>query len=51
MPIPPSRTLSWQQQVQEADPEWQQRYLRPVVYEFSNGRVFTLNPQVYTSTN
>ena len=47
--IPPARTISWQQEVQQADPEWIRKYQRPVVYEFSNGRVFTWNPATYTT--
>lgn len=47
--IPASRTISWQQQVQEADPAWQQRYQRPTVYEFSNGRTFQWRPDTYTT--
>lgn len=46
---PSSRTLSWLQQVQEADPQWQKNYIRPVVYEFSNGRTFTWRPDQYTT--
>lgn len=49
--LPTSRTLSWQQLVIEADPEWAKKYQRPVVYEFSNGRTFTDRPDRYTSSN
>lgn len=48
MALPPSRTLSWQQLVQEADPDWARKYQRPVCYVFSNGRKFVWDPQVYT---
>ena len=37
---PPTRILSWQQQVLEADPSWSRLYYRPINYEFSNGREF-----------
>lgn len=37
----PTRILSWQQMVIEADPNWSREYRQPIVYEFSNGRVFT----------
>lgn len=46
---PPTRTISWQQQVNEADPYWNKDYQRPVVYRFSNGRVFQWNPATYTT--
>jgi hypothetical protein len=49
--IPPSRTISWQQEVMANDPLWSQQALRPVIYEFSNGRTFTRNPNPYTSSN
>lgn len=44
----PSRVISWLQQVQEADPNYRQESLRPWVYEFSNGRRFVDDPEVYT---
>lgn len=44
-----SRTISWQHEVQVADQEWVQRYQRPIVYEFSNGRNFVWNPATYTT--
>lgn len=37
---PPTRILSWQQMVQEADPNWTRLLAQPVIYEFSNGRAF-----------
>lgn len=46
-----SRTLLWQQLVTEADPNWLKEKIRPVQYQFSNGREFVWNPQVYTSTS
>lgn len=45
---PPSRTLSWQAQVQAADPNWLRGLTRPWVYEFSNGRRFLFDPTIYT---
>lgn len=51
-PSPPSRTLSWQQEVLYADPNWNQGYTRPIIYEFSNGRTFTAPVPLYgTSTS
>ncbi len=35
-----STTRSWRQKVLEADPNFLRKSLRPVVYEFSNGRKF-----------
>lgn len=49
--LPPTRILSWLQQVKEADPRWVQGMFRPWTYEFSSGRRFLWNPNVYTSTN
>ena len=43
----PTRILSFQQWVLDADPFWQRDKTRPWVYEFSNGRLFYLNPNVY----
>lgn len=40
MTVPPTRILSWQQLVQEADPDFQRARLQPWVYSFSNGRLF-----------
>lgn len=48
--MPPTRILSWQQQVQNADPAWTKSYQRPWVYQFSNGRLFYFDPQIYTDT-
>lgn len=45
-----ARTLSWQQLVQEADANWLKEKLRPVRYEFSNGKVFVATPDEYTAT-
>lgn len=47
-PTPSTRILSWQQEVLYADPNWNQLRLRPWVYEFSNGRTFEWDPNVYT---
>lgn len=47
-PTPPTRILNWQQEVLYADPEWNKGLLRPIVYEFSNGRTFQWDPNVYT---
>lgn len=46
--IPPTRILSWSQQVLEADPNWNRGMYRPWTYEFSNGRRFVRDPNVYT---
>lgn len=35
-----STTRSWRQMVLDADPDFLRRSLRPIVYEFSNGRKF-----------
>ena len=43
----PTRILSWQQQVLEADPNWQRLALQPWVYEFSNGRLFVDSLPLY----
>lgn len=48
---PPTRILSWQQLVLEADPDYQRLNQRPVVYQFSNGRTFVERPDIYTSTS
>lgn len=50
-PQPSSRTISWQQQVNESDYTWSLYYQRPIVYEFSNGRTFVWRPDVYTTTS
>lgn len=36
--LPPTRLISWQQLVLDADPDWYPRYQRPWIYEWSNGR-------------
>jgi len=51
MAAPTSRTLSWEQMVLEADPDYQRLNQRPVAYIFSNGRVFVARPDIYTSTS
>lgn len=45
---PPTTIISFRQLVLEADPNWEKESLRPVVYEFSNGRKFVDDPYVYT---
>ena len=45
----PTRLLSWQQMVQEADPNWNRLSLQPWVFEFSNGRLFVDWLPLYTS--
>lgn len=47
-PTPPTKIISWQQEVLYADPQWHQGYTRPIVYEFSNGKTFQWDPNVYT---
>jgi hypothetical protein len=46
----PTRLISWQQLVQEADPDWQREKSRPVMFRFSNGRQFTWTPAAYQGT-
>lgn len=47
-----SRIISWQQLVQETDPNWQRKLQRPYWYEFSNGRRFDWNgDKIYTQTS
>ena len=41
----PTRILSWQQTVLEADPGYQRLSLQPWCYEFSNGRKFYLRTE------
>jgi len=38
--IPPTRIVSWQQAVIEADPNWSRLNQRPINYIYSNGRQF-----------
>lgn len=45
---PPTRILSWQQIVLENDPNFRRQSLQPVVYEFSNGRLFVDTLPTYT---
>lgn len=47
-PVPPTRILSWQQLVIEADPYWSRNYRQPMNYEFSNSRRFYQFPPVYS---
>lgn len=44
----PTRILSFQQLVIEADPYWQRDYTKPWNYEFSNRRLFYQVPPLYT---
>lgn len=46
--IPPTRLISWYSEVLAEDPNWNQLYIRPIIYEFSNGRTFQRDPNVYT---
>jgi hypothetical protein len=48
---PPTRILSFQQMVTEADPNWSKDRLKSVAYEMSNGRQFFFNNQTYTTTS
>lgn len=38
--LPPTRIISWQQTVLEADPDYWRKKNRPWVYEFSDQRLF-----------
>ena len=40
----PTRILSWEQMVTEADPGFRRLSLQPWVYSFSNGRLFIDRP-------
>lgn len=44
-----ARTLSWQQLVNESNPDWLRKKLRPIRYEFSNGKRFVARPDEYTA--
>lgn len=46
---PPTRIISFQQLVQEADPAWNRLKQRPWIYEFSNTRRFLWRPDVYVA--
>ena len=46
---PPTRQISWEQTVREADPSYQRELIKPVIYTFSNGREFVKDPDVYTN--
>jgi hypothetical protein len=48
MSPPPTRIISWQQLVLEADPNWQKAYRSPWVYDFSNGRLFYAPTSLYS---
>ena len=47
--LPPTRILSYQQLVLEADPDWNRLKQRPWIYQFSNGRRFLGRPDIYTA--
>lgn len=42
-----AKTISWQSEVQNADPDWLKNKLRPIRYEFSNGKRFVARPDEY----
>lgn len=44
-----ARTISFQQIVTEADPDWLRKKLRPIRYEFSNGKRFVARPDEYVA--
>lgn len=48
---PPTRIISWQSEVLANDPDYQLNATKPIIYEFSNGRLFRRNPNPYTSAN
>lgn len=45
---PPTRIISWQQLVTEADPNWSRLNRQPVIYEFSSGRAFVAPSPMYS---
>lgn len=45
-----SSVRSWRQMVTDADPDFMRESLRPVVYEFPNGRKFRQRNPLYGST-
>ncbi len=45
---PPTRIISFQQIVMEADPYYQRDLRQPMNYEFSNRRLFYQFPPVYS---
>lgn len=45
---PPTSIKSFLQQVIEVDPNYYRQLQRPVIYQFSNGRQFVKDPNVYT---
>ena len=47
--IPPTRIISYQQLVLEADPDWQRLKQRPWIYQFSTGRRFLGRPDIYVA--
>jgi hypothetical protein len=48
MALPPTRQISYQQLVLEADPDWQKEVNKPKNYIFSNGRIFYGPPNPYS---
>jgi hypothetical protein len=46
-----TRIISWQQLVDDADPDWMRNKLNPVIYTFSNGRLFTAQNPLYGAFN
>lgn len=44
-----TRIIQWRQLVEDADPYWLRDALNPVVYTFSNGRMFTAPVPLYGS--
>jgi hypothetical protein len=48
---PPTRIISFLQRVQEVDPLFRQQSLRPVAYDFSNGRRFLQPVDVYSPSS
>ena len=48
-PAPPTSIKSWLQWCIDADPNYNYDTLRFWIYEYSNGRQFLNNPNVYTT--
>lgn len=47
--MPSARTISWAQLVNESDPDWLKDKLRPIRYEFTNGKRFVARPDEYVT--
>ena len=45
--LPPTRIISFLQQVQQADPDYLRGQIQPWIYSFSNGRLFYQTIPVY----